>query len=62
MDSLRLAEAVGVRQSSQDWILADEGAYFIDLNPVGQWLFLPSPVADAGTSMLAAWLDGCDDQ
>lgn len=55
--ALRLADALDVGYSSQDWAVADDGAYFLDLNPVGQWLFLPEPVSGAVTRALAAWLD-----
>lgn len=56
--ALRIATELGARYSSQDWAVTENGAYFLDLNPVGQWLFLPKPVADAVTAALAAWVDG----
>ena len=43
--ALALARDLGLGYSSQDWI--DDGgdrAAFVDLNPAGQWLFLPEPV------------------
>jgi hypothetical protein len=55
--ALRLADELDVGYSSQDWAVADDGAYFLDLNPVGQWLFLPEPVSAAVTRAIAAWLD-----
>jgi hypothetical protein len=55
-DALRLAGAFGVGYSSQDWIVSDGVAHFIDLNPAGQWLFLPEPVASGTTSAIAQWL------
>jgi glutathione synthase/RimK-type ligase-like ATP-grasp enzyme len=55
--ALRLAEELDVGYSSQDWAVADDGAYFLDLNPVGQWLFLPEPVSAAVTRAIAGWLD-----
>jgi hypothetical protein len=41
-DAVRLAQVLGVGYSSQDWIVDRDGrTHFIDLNPAGQWLFLP---------------------
>lgn len=55
-DALRVADALGVGYSSQDWIVSDGIAHFIDLNPAGQWLFLPEPAASGITSVIARWL------
>jgi glutathione synthase/RimK-type ligase-like ATP-grasp enzyme len=56
-DAVRLARAMRVGYSSQDWIVdADGQASFIDLNPAGQWLFLPDQVATAVTHAIADWL------
>jgi hypothetical protein len=47
----------GVRYSAQDWVRdADHRWWFIDLNPAGQWLFLPEPVANCVTSAIAEFL------
>lgn len=47
----------GVRYSAQDWIRdADSAWWFIDLNPAGQWLFLPEPVASNVTHAIANYL------
>jgi glutathione synthase/RimK-type ligase-like ATP-grasp enzyme len=54
--ALRVAEALGVGYSSQDWIVSDGVAHFIDLNPAGQWLFLPEPAGSDITSAVAKWL------
>jgi hypothetical protein len=54
--ALQLARELGVRYSSQDWAVAEDGTYFLDLNPVGQWLFLPDPVSVGVTNALAAWM------
>jgi hypothetical protein len=52
-----LSAALGVGYSSQDWIEDVDGAhYFLDLNPGGQWLFLP--FADEVTAAIADWLGG----
>jgi len=57
-DAVRLAAALGVSYSSQDWLVANGRPYFLDLNPGGQWLFLPEPVSSAVTAQITAWLAG----
>ncbi len=54
----RLAIDMGLGYSSQDWIDTGEDAVFIDLNPAGQWLFLPEPVNDAVADAIADHLRG----
>lgn len=56
--ALHLAARLGVGFSSQDWIVDDDGPAFIDLNPGGQWLFLPQDVSAPATAHLANWLTG----
>lgn len=57
--ALRLAGYFDLGYSSQDWILDRSGQpWFLDLNPSGQWLFLPEPVASAVTGAIAGWLRG----
>lgn len=56
-NAVLLAEALGCGYTSQDWIVDEHGVHFIDLNPGGQWLFLPRPAADAITAALAAELE-----
>lgn len=51
-----LADAMAVGYSSQDWIIEDGSAFFIDLNPAGQWLFLPSRVGAEIAEALGKWL------
>jgi glutathione synthase/RimK-type ligase-like ATP-grasp enzyme len=51
-----LAASLGAGYSSQDWVVAGGRPYFLDLNPSGQWLFLPDPVASAVTDEIAEWL------
>lgn len=53
-----LAKRMAVGYSSQDWIVAGGNAYFIDLNPAGQWLFLPEPHVSEITVSIANWLAG----
>lgn len=54
--AIRLAAFLGVGMSSQDWAVGKDGPVFLDLNPGGQWLFLPSEVADPVTQAIAEWL------
>ena len=57
--ALRLAAALGVGYSSQDWVeVADGSHYFLDLNPGGQWLFLP--FASEVTDAISGWLLGAN--
>jgi hypothetical protein len=59
--ALALAATLGAGYSSQDWVRCDEGVAFLDLNPGGQWLFLPSAVAAAVTRAIAGYLaDGSE--
>jgi hypothetical protein len=56
--ALALARRLGLGYSSQDWIDTGRGLVFLDLNPAGQWLFLPEPVSGDVTEQLAAHLHG----
>lgn len=57
--ALRLVGALGVGFSSQDWLVpADGPAVFIDLNPAGQWMFLPEDVAQPITESIVDFLCG----
>jgi len=56
--AVRLAYDLGVGYSSQDWLVDNDGAVFLDLNPGGQWLFLPAATARPATQALAGWLVG----
>jgi glutathione synthase/RimK-type ligase-like ATP-grasp enzyme len=55
-DAVRMANALGVGYSSQDWIVSNGIPFFIDLNPAGQWLFLPEAAASVVTGTIATWL------
>lgn len=56
-DAQRLAVRLKLGYSSQDWILDGDGvAWLVDVNPAGQWLFLPMPVATEVTNAIADWL------
>lgn len=53
----RIAQQLGVRYSAQDWLYTVDGeTTFIDLNPGGQWLFLPAEIAEQITVEIAKWL------
>ena len=54
--AVALARALGVGYSSQDWLVRGEDRLFIDLNPGGQWLFLPDAVAQPVTEAIAGFL------
>lgn len=57
--ALTAACSTGVGYSAQDWIEDAAGTWwFIDLNPAGQWLFLPDAVAGPVTAAIARHLDG----
>lgn len=55
-EALALARYLKVGYSSQDWIETDQGCQFIDLNPAGQWLFLPDPAAAEISAAIASWV------
>nr|MDT0664925.1 hypothetical protein [Micromonospora sp. DSM 115978] len=54
--AVRLADQMRVRFSSQDWIDTGSRLVFLDLNPAGQWLFLPDSVSTPVTTAIANWL------
>lgn len=56
--AVKLADRLGVGYSSQDWLVDKHGPAFLDLNPGGQWLFLPPQVRGPVTASLAQWLAG----
>ncbi len=56
-NALAIAERLGVGFSSQDWVRDnDDRPVFLDLNPGGQWLFLPEEVAAPITDAIAEFL------
>ena len=56
-----IAQRLDLGYSSQDWVETKNGEHvLLDINPAGQWLFLPTKIADAVTEALANWLN--DDQ
>jgi hypothetical protein len=54
--AIRIALSLGLGYSSQDWIRDRSGLVFLDLNPGGQWLFLPPEVAEPATCAIAKFL------
>jgi glutathione synthase/RimK-type ligase-like ATP-grasp enzyme len=55
--ALALTRHLKVGYSSQDWIETPAGNFvFLDLNPAGQWLFLPAEVSQPVSQEIAAWL------
>jgi hypothetical protein len=56
--ALALTRRLHVGFSSQDWIVDNQGPAFLDLNPGGQWLFLPRSITVEVTRELARWLAG----
>lgn len=55
--AVRVARTLGVGYSSQDWLVDETGhAHFIDLNPSGQWLFLPDEVSVGVARGIVDWL------
>lgn len=55
----RLARAMGLGYSSQDWIHTEDGdLVLLDVNPAGQWLFLPDPIGREVARAIAGWLRG----
>ncbi len=57
--AVRLAAELRVGFSSQDWLVPISGPpMFIDLNPAGQWMFLPDDVADPITEQIVSFLSG----
>jgi hypothetical protein len=57
-EALALAQHLNLGYSSQDWLDCDDGFYMVDVNPAGQWLFLPEPIAGSVASAIAGWLRG----
>lgn len=55
--AISLADSLNIKYSSQDWIVTEDGPSFIDLNPAGQWAFLPSSVTQEINSAIAEWLN-----
>jgi hypothetical protein len=60
-DAAAVATELGLGYSSQDWIVDHDGeSWLVDINPAGQWLFLPARASDPITDAIAGWLTGAD--
>jgi hypothetical protein len=55
-DAFAIAKTANVGFSCQDWLRTGNQFWFIDLNPVGNWLFLPERIAISVTRALTSWL------
>lgn len=52
-----LALNLDLGYSSQDWIVTpDDSEVLLDVNPAGQWLFLPDSLGSDVSSAIASWL------
>lgn len=58
--AIELAQSLKAGYSSQDWIRDRDGLAFLDLNPGGQWLFLPEPISEPVTQAIAIFLSQSD--
>lgn len=57
--AMRIASELCLGYSSQDWIQTSDGEFFLlDVNPAGQWLFLPRPIGVAVAEAIADLLMG----
>jgi hypothetical protein len=57
VSALRLAELMQIGYSSQDWVFDGERYVFLDLNPGGQWMFLPEAISRSVTQAIASFLN-----
>jgi predicted ATP-grasp superfamily ATP-dependent carboligase len=53
-----LVDHLKLGYSSQDWLICEDGCYVVDINPAGQWLFLPEPIASSVAEAIARWVGG----
>ncbi len=52
-----LALRLGLGYTSQDWIVTpDDNEVLLDVNPAGQWLFLPPDLGSEVSQAIATWL------
>lgn len=56
--AMSVAQSLNLGYSSQDWIDTGESFVLLDVNPGGQWLFLPSEVTTSVSQKIGRWLDG----
>ena len=55
--AIDIASGLNLGYSSQDWIETDDAVYLLDVNPSGQWLFLPDRLGNSVASAIAGWLE-----
>jgi len=58
LGALRMTDEFGIGYSSQDWIETRDGFFLVDVNPSGQWLFLPNEIGTQVAAAIARWLVG----
>lgn len=56
LGAVAINRALKLGYSSQDWIKTNEGYSLVDVNPGGQWLFLPRSVSERVSASIADWL------
>ncbi len=57
--AVELARSLGLGYSSQDWVCTEsDELVLLDVNPSGQWLFLPDEIGSDVARAIAAWLRG----
>lgn len=57
--AVEVARGLGLGYSSQDWVVTDsDERVLLDVNPGGQWLFLPTQMGYEIASGIADWLRG----
>jgi hypothetical protein len=55
--AIKVAHELNLGYSCQDWVVDESGtSWLVDINPAGQWLFLPDEVGNAVTEAIADWL------
>jgi glutathione synthase/RimK-type ligase-like ATP-grasp enzyme len=56
--AIAISRELHLQYASQDWCVTDAGCFLLDVNPGGQWLFLPTEVASRVTRAIGRWLNG----
>lgn len=57
INALKVAAELRIGYSSQDWVRDANGLTFLDLNPGGQWMFLPELISTSVTEAIARFLE-----
>ncbi len=53
-----LANELNLGYSSQDWVRTANGYFVLDVNPSGQWMFLPGTLSQKIAQAIAGWISG----